>query len=471
MIWLKRLFKAILFVIVAYAAGRLGVVFFSSQLIGERAPYLQSLTQDSVTVRWQTRQNRMGVLKYGLHPDHLNYTLLEDSVGKVHSITASNLQPDTRYYYSVGDISGYKDPDPEHDWFRTMPADGSEKPARIWVIGDSGQPGVISREVRDAMLNWVERNPRENDDYINLWIGLGDLAYRSGTNEQFQRGLFDTFPNILRNQALWPVYGNHDARRWTYFRLFTLPEYGEAGGEPSGTENYYSLDYANIHLVVLDSTDSSLSPDGDMLEWLKRDLAQNDKKWLIVALHHPPYTKGSHNSDDPKDSNGRMIRIRENLLPILEAAAVDLVLAGHSHMYERSHLIDCHYGDSSTLTEDNIVSKGRYGKYQRYRKPEQNISHAGAVYAVVGSSSRLDQGPLNHPAMAVSLEESGSMIIDIDHNLMTARFISNNGAILDEFSIEKKNGFAPQLKPCVLPGSEPEPDRGEGRGTSGEERT
>jgi hypothetical protein len=447
--WIKRLFNAVLFVVVVYAAGRVGVVFFSSQLVGERAPYLQLLTQDSVTVRWQTRQNRMGVLKYGLHPDHLNYTLLEDTVGKVHSITATNLQPDTLYYYSVGDISGYQDPDPELDWFRTMPADGSKKPARIWVIGDSGQPGQISREVRDAMLNWVEQNPRENDDYINLWLGLGDLAYRSGTNEQFQKGLFNIYPDILRNQALWPVYGNHDARRWTYFKLFTLPEYGEAGGVPSGTENYYSIDYADVHLVVLDTTDSGLSPDDDMLEWLKEDLANNDKQWLIVAFHHPPYTKGSHNSDDPGDSDGRMIKIRENVLPILETAAADLVLSGHSHMYERSHLMDCHYGNSDEFSDDYIVSKGINGQHREYRKPENNVSHSGTVYVVAGSSSRIDQGPLNHPAMVVSMEEAGSLVIDIEGNRLTSRFLNNEGVVKDEFSIEKKNGFPGNMTPCV----------------------
>ena len=96
--FVKRLLKLIIFIIVAYAAGRVGVVFFSSQLTGERAPYLQKLTQDSVTIQWQTRGNRMGVIKYGLHPDHLNYTLLEDSVGKIHSITANRLEPGTRYY-------------------------------------------------------------------------------------------------------------------------------------------------------------------------------------------------------------------------------------------------------------------------------------------------------------------------------------------------------------------------------------
>jgi len=449
MIWIRRFIKTILFVVIVYAAGRTGVVFFSSQLTGERAPYLQMLTQDSVTVHWQTRENRMGVLKYGLHPDHLNHTLLEDTVGKIHSITARRLQPDTRYYYSVGDISGYKDPDPDYDWFRTMPAEDSTKPARIWVIGDSGQPGETSLAVRDAMLDWVEQNPRKDNDYIDLWLSLGDLAYRSGTNEQFQAALFDTYPDILRNKSLWPVYGNHDARRWTYFRLFTLPENGEAGGVPSGTENYYSIDYANIHLVMLDSQDSSLSPDSEMLNWLKSDLARNTRQWLIVALHHPPYSKGTHNSDNSKDSAGRMARIRQNVLPILEAAAVDLVLSGHSHMYERSHLMDCHYGNSDEFSDNNIISKGIEGQYREYRKPEKNISHSGAVYMVAGSSSKVDSGPLNHPAMAVSMAEAGSVIIDVDGNRLTSRFINDKGEVRDEFSIEKKNGFVSNYTQCV----------------------
>jgi hypothetical protein len=454
--FIKGLLKFVLFLVVVYAAGRFGMVFFGSLLTGERAPYLQMLTQDSVTVRWQTLQNRMGVLKYGEHPDHLNYTLLEDSVGKVHSITAKRLQPGTRYYYSVGDISGYKDPDPERDWFRTMPRVEDVEHTRIWVIGDSGQPGEVQLAVRDAMLDWIEKNPRPDNDYINLWLSLGDMAYRSGTNEQFQAGLFDTYSDILRNQSLWPVYGNHDARRWTYFKLFTLPENGEAGGVPSGTENYYAIDYGNIHLVVLDTTDSSLKPGGDMLTWLKEDLSLNTKQWLIVAFHHPPYTKGSHNSDDIEDSNGRLFKIREHVLPILEAAAVDLVLSGHSHMYERSHLMDCHYGKSDMFSDSNIVSTGINGQYREYRKPENNIAHSGAVYVVAGSSSKVDRGPLNHPAMVVGMHEAGSLLIDVEGNRLTSRFINDQGEVMDEFSIQKQNGFSSKLTPCIVQKEGPE---------------
>ena len=47
----------------------------------------------------------------------------------------------------------------------------------------------------------------------------------------------------------------------------------EAGGVASGTEAYYSFDYANVHFIVLDSHDSPRSPGGAMLTWMKADLA------------------------------------------------------------------------------------------------------------------------------------------------------------------------------------------------------
>ena len=146
-----------------------------------------------------------------------------------------------------------------------------------------------------------------------------------------------------------------------------------------------------------------------------------------------------------------MIKVRENVLPILEAAAVDVVLSGHSHMYERSHLMDCHYGNSGEFSDNNIISRGMKGRYREYRKPEKNIAHSGAVYVVAGSSSKVDHGPLDHPAMAVSVEEAGSLVIDIEGNKLTSRFINDKGEVKDEFSIEKKNGFASNYTQCTGP--------------------
>ena len=82
-----------------------------------------------------------------------------------------------------------------------------------------------------------------------------------------------------------------------------------------------------------------------MLTWLEADLAANTNEWLIAFWHHPPYSKGSHDSDWEME----LIQMRENALPLLESYGVDLVLSGHSHCYERSYFLDGHYGRSSAL--------------------------------------------------------------------------------------------------------------------------
>jgi hypothetical protein len=173
-----------------------------------------------------------------------------------------------------------------------------------------------------------------------------------------------------------------------------------------------------------------------MLTWLRDDLAATSKPWIIAFWHHPPYSKGSHNSDTEIE----LIEMRENALPILEAAGVDLVLTGHSHSYERSFLIDGHYGPSSTLTSDMILDGGDglpegTGAYQK-PTPVKG-PHEGAVYAVAGSSGQTSGGALNHPAMFISLNTLGSMVLDIDDDRLDAVFLDSAGVVRDSFTVVK----------------------------------
>ena len=91
---------------------------------------------------------------------------------------------------------------------------------------------------------------------------------------------------------------------------------------------------------------------------LRADLAATTQDWVIAYFHHPPYTKGSHDSDNPSDSGGRMRDMRENILPILDSTGVDLVMTGHSHSYERSFLLNGHYGLSTTLADSMVIDSG-----------------------------------------------------------------------------------------------------------------
>jgi Big-like domain-containing protein len=123
---------------------------------------------------------------------------------------------------------------------------------------------------------------------------------------------------------------------------------------------------------------------------------------------------------------------------------VDLVLTGHSHSYERSYLLDGHYGKSGTLTGSMIKDSGSGRDDQAdgaYVKPTgATAPHQGAVYVVAGSSGQKSGGSLNHPAMFISLNELGSMVLDIDGNRLDAKFLRETGAIEDHFTIIKGLG-------------------------------
>lgn len=453
MIWLKRIVKYFLgflfALVVFYAIARLVVVYLDSRLEGVREPYVQMTTPGSAVIRWQTQAETQGRVRFGEQLQQLDRTSAETAATRLHEIKLENLLADTSYYYEVSDEQGGHYGGTDQYRFRTSPLKGAQRPVRIWVMGDSGDAGPVLEGVRDAALQWMAVHPRDAAyPMLDVWLSLGDLAYRSGTDKQFQKSLFDTFPQLLRTTALWPVYGNHDSRRWTYFRLFTLPQQGEAGGEPSGTEHYYALDYGDVHFIMLDSESGSSEPGSDMYEWLQRDLAKHNSKWLIAVLHHPPYSKGTHDSDVNRGSNAGMVEMRENIVPLLEAAGVDLVLGGHSHMYERSWLLDCHYGDSSSFTQNNIVSDGIRHDNAEYLKPLQKTPHAGAVYVVAGSASKVDQGPINHPATPVTMMEAGSLVIDIENNELMTRFINNKGEVRDAFSITKQDGYVSGYAGC-----------------------
>jgi len=415
-----------------------------------RGPYLQIGTPTSVVVRWRTSGATVGLVQFGPSPGVVSGSTQETSARTEHEVTLTGLIPETTYYYSVGTTSAMLAGDATFH-FKTAPPAGAERPVRIWAVGDSGTGDANARAVRDGYAAFT--GSRGTD----LWLMLGDNAYDNGLDSEYQTALFDTYPAMLRSTVLWPAYGNHDGssadsatNTGPYYDIFTLPSRGEAGGVASGTEAYYSFDYANIHLVELESFETDRSPTGPMLTWLQRDLAANTQPWVIVFFHHPPYSHGSHNSDIEIE----LAEMRRNAVPILENFGVDLVVCGHSHAYERSFLIDGHYGDSTTFTaamKKNAGSGRADSADGAYVKPVYAMApHEGAVYVVAGVSAKLGSGTLDYPAMYSSQEALGSFVVDVNGSRLDAAFVDTTGAERDHFSI-LKGVSAPAPPPSASP--------------------
>lgn len=423
--------------VLLYGLGRFTVMWYGSIYHGPRPPYLQLASPSSITLRWQTSQAEVGTVYFGPQPHQWQGIVKESSEVEEHKVSLSQLRPATRYYYAVGNSQKIHYGDDATHFFETPPLTGDASAIREVILGDPGSAaGDGQAQVRDSVQRWLDAHPRSKRNEFDLLLVTGDLAYTSGSNPQYQDNFFTPYQRWLATVPIWPTYGNHDARRFAFFKIFSLPANAESGGIPSGSEHYYSFDYGQVHTVVLDSESTSLRSSGAMYQWLARDLQASQQPWLVAMFHHPPYTKGSHDSDRRRDSWGRMADMREIYLPLLEQHGVDLVLSGHSHMYERTKFLDCHYGTSDTLKTDMIVSQDPQGNY--IKRGALRAAHQGAVYAVVGASAKLDDGPLNHAAMAVSRHEKGALIIDIDGMKLQGSYISNTGNVTDHFTITKE---------------------------------
>ncbi len=397
----------------------------SADPIVTRGPYLQLGTPTSIEVRWRTATATTGRVAYGLAPGTLDQMVDFAFPLTDHSISLTGLLPDTTYYYSIGTTTtALAGADADH-FFVTPPTAGTKKKFRIWALGDSGTASIDAQGVRDAYYAFTGAT------HTDMWLMLGDNAYEEGTDMQYQGGVFDTFADMLRKSVLWPTRGNHEDSLSTYWNLFTLPTQAQAGGVASGTESYYSFDYANVHFICLDSEGSSKAVGGPMYNWLQSDLLATEQDWIIAFWHHPPYSKGSHDSDAESD----LIQMRTNFLPLLESHGVDLVLCGHSHAYERSFLLDGHYGSSGTFVDAMKIDDGDGdpagdGAYIKVMAPNQ-----GAVYVVSGSGSKLSGGTMDHPAMHTNLVVRGSLVIDVDDDVLDVQFLTDSFGATDPFRI------------------------------------
>lgn len=420
----------------------------AAQLV--RQPYLQRGTPTSITICWRTDVATDSVVRYGKIAGVLDQTASAPATDAVapfeHVVTISNLSPGTKYYYEVGSSSEVLAAADPQRFFVTSPPAGSSTEFTAWIVGDSGTGDANQAKVRDAMLAATGSTPP------NIFIHVGDMAYNSGNDDEFTSKFYVPYQTILSHTVCWPTIGNHEAttsdsdtQTGPYYEGYVLPTGGEAGGLSSGTEAYYSFDYANVHFICLDSHDTPRSPESPMLTWLTADLAATDQNWVIAFWHHPPYSKGTHDSDSVADSGGRMRDMREYVLPILEAGGVDLVLAGHSHIYERSFLVDGAYDTPTTATghirnagDGRAVRTGRtLTSTGAYKKTFGLTAHEGAVYVVAGHGGASLGGAANHPLMYFSELEFGSCLLRVDGNVLSFENIRHDGVISDAFDLVK----------------------------------
>lgn len=482
--------------------------------------FLQQVGESSALVRWRGGAD---ALCFGTRADALETRVVAREEGGHREALLTGLQPDTIYHYALGDAGTA----PPGQQFHTAPGYG-ELPAdgntRILLLGDSGTAGneIAGGRSREqtaarAVIEGVQRfiASEGGGEPIDLLLLLGDNAYVEGTDAQWQQSFFEIYPEILRQVASWPTIGNHEMGRalldicifveldqcregsvlrpvgggsesadpasydsdgdgpdpggMPYLSIFNLPTRGELGGVPSGTEQYYAFDHANLHVVSLDAQLTNRDPvqRAAMRQWLIEDLSANDSDWTIVIFHLPPYSRGVHHDSDVEQAE---IDMRETFGPVFERYGVDVVYSGHSHSYERSWYLRGHHGKSASFDPqrhaelnaagdpaigqgDEVYHKARPGDSREHRvvytvagsagqadrekpcRPGQHLMCTDEHWLTHPAHRRFETGPVGYRPHGVA--RIGAIVLDADRETLTSRFVDQDGEVLDWFVIRR----------------------------------
>ena len=346
-----------------------------------RGPYLQNLATDRVVVVWRTdtpatctlalREVRGGAER-----------IVAGARGTDCAVDARGLTAGTRYAYV-----------PRADGVAltgesVFETDDPTAPFSFLVLGDSGCGCPTQLAVRDHML----ASPA---DFI---LHTGDMVYRNGEAADFDPKFFTPYGDLIRRLVFWPCLGNHDVRTASgqpWRDAFYTP-----ANNPVGSEDHYSFDFGNAHLVVLDSN-ASTEPGSPQHTFLDQDLAASAAPWKFVAFHHALYSSGYH---------GGARKIRRSLVPLLDRHHVDLVFMGHEHHYERTW----------PLRGDVIVPAGE-----------------GTVYVTTGGGGHSIRPVGTSPFTAYAESAFHFTRVHVDGTTLRLEMVRSDGLIRDTMILHK----------------------------------
>jgi len=194
--------------------------------------------------------------------------------------------------------------------FETVPA--PPKPLRFAVYGDMRYPG------HEAHRAVVEGLVREAPAVV---FNTGDLT-DVGSEESNWQKYFEITAPMGAIAPVVPALGNHDADR----RGAGAPLTWSLFGVPAAPPGWTSLDLGGVHFVLLSSNDMR---NPAQRTWLRDDLARarrHHARAIFAFCHEGPWAHGIH---------GGSSEMAQGIAPLLAAGHVDMLFAGHDHIYER----------------------------------------------------------------------------------------------------------------------------------------
>ncbi len=248
---------------------------------------------------------------------------------------------------------------------------------------------------------------------VDAVVHTGDLATPQSTEEALDAQFAAVYPSSI-TARFYPVpgpeeYAAENAR--PYLEYFDLPKQALA---PADNERYYSVDIGTIHLVALDSNrpldEASFSRTDDMADWLDQDLAGVPPDMVtIIILHHSPFTSESVHGPDR--------RVRNKLVSIFDQYAVDFVVSGHTHNYQRTCPLN-------------------------FTASAETCASPGTLYLVTGGGGAPLHGfrSPREPFIAARTKAHHFLLFEVtDEGLIRLRAIDDTGTVIDDVTLRKRS--------------------------------
>jgi predicted phosphodiesterase len=145
-------------------------------------------------------------------------------------------------------------------------------------------------------------------------IALGDNIIGGKSPAELEQKFGIPYKPLLdAGVQFYAVLGNHDDSNERFYKFFNM-----------NGQQYYSFKKGNVHFFALDS--NYLDP--KQLAWLEKELANaGSTDWKICYFHHTLYSSGAF--------HGSSTELRTVLEPLFVKYGVQVVFAGHEHVYER----------------------------------------------------------------------------------------------------------------------------------------
>ena len=237
-----------------------------------------------------------------------------------HKVYVNTLEAGTSYTYRVGDKS-------KNLWSEpcTVTTDDGNNAFSFISITDV----QASSDENFAHAALTLKGALEVAPEADFIANFGDFV-NDNTNEEWD-WYFKNFAFAHDSYTLVPAAGNHDGSITDKFNtnvfqnIFALDESDNQSVEGV----YYSFDYGNAHIAVLNSNDMYPMTQAQR-NWLINDMKASDATWKFIFMHRALYSAGK-NINKPDT-----VIMRNVLLPIIDELDIDMVYAGHDHMYLRT---------------------------------------------------------------------------------------------------------------------------------------